>query len=101
VKLRYSLRASADIDQILAYIAQHSRSGATSVARQIRATTELLAQYPNLGRRSIVPSVRVFPVARYPFVLYHRVKGDELIILHVPHASRALPSKGDLKRWRD
>jgi plasmid stabilization system protein ParE len=96
VRLRYAPRALADIDEIFNYISRHSVSGATAVVRQIRAATELLARYPGLGRETSRPDVRVFPIARYPFLVYHRVGTNELVIIHVRHARRALPGEADL-----
>jgi plasmid stabilization system protein ParE len=43
VKLRYAPRAHADIADIYEYIAQHNAGAATSVVRQIRLTSRLLA----------------------------------------------------------
>jgi len=40
--------------------------------------------------------VRVFPVARYPYLVYHRLKQDELIIIHVRDGRRNTPREGEL-----
>ena len=71
MKLRYSPRARADIADIHEYIAGHNKSAAAAVAQQIRSTSELLARYPGLGRETDISGVRVFPVARYPYLVYH------------------------------
>jgi toxin ParE1/3/4 len=75
MKLRYAPRAHADIAHIYRYIAQHNANAATSIIRQIRSTSRLLARYPGLGRETDIPGVRVFPTARYPYLVYHRVRG--------------------------
>jgi toxin ParE1/3/4 len=96
VKLRYAPRAHADIAHIHEYIAQHNAGAATSVVRQIRLTSRLLARYPGLGRETDIPGVRVFPTARYPYLVYHRVRGDEVVVIHVRDGRRDIPKESEL-----
>jgi plasmid stabilization system protein ParE len=96
MKLRYAPRAYADIAGIFEYISQHNATAATSVVRQIRTTSRLLARYPGLGRDTDIAGVRVFPTARFPYLLYHRIQADELVILHVRDGRRDAPSKREL-----
>ena len=96
MKLRFAPRAHADIADIHQYIAQHNTAAATAVVRQIRSTSQLLARYPGLGRETNISSVRVFPTARYPYLVYHRVMGDELIIIHIRHGRRDAPEEQEL-----
>jgi toxin ParE1/3/4 len=91
VRLRFSPRAFADIADIHGYIAQHSPRAATAVAAQIRITSQLLARYPALGRETDIPGVRVFPTARYPYLVYHKIQRGELIVIHVRHGRRDMP----------
>jgi toxin ParE1/3/4 len=93
VRLRYAPRARTDIAEIYQYIAQHSPRAATAVSAQIRATSRLLAEYPGLGRETDISGVRVFPTAHYPYLVYHSVRGDDLVIVHVRHARRDAPGK--------
>ena len=64
--------------------------------RQIRSTSRLLARCPGLGRETDIPGVRVFPTARYPYLVYHRVREGELIIIHVRDGRRDTPKMGEL-----
>lgn len=96
MRLRYSPRARADIVDIHEYIAKQSLNGATAVVRQIRTTSLLLARYPGLGRGTDISGVRVFPIARYPYLIYHHVRGNELIIVHVRHGRRDAPTTGEI-----
>ena len=83
LKLQYAPRARTDIADIYGYIARRNKRAATAVVRQIRLTSQLLAGYPGLGRETDIPGVRVFPTARYPLPIYHRIRGEELTIIHV------------------
>jgi toxin ParE1/3/4 len=96
VKLHYSSRARSDIDHIHEYIAEHNKNAARAVVRQIRSTSELLARYPGLGRQTDIPGVRVFPVARYPYLVYHRVQETDVIIIHVRDGRRDTPKPDEL-----
>jgi toxin ParE1/3/4 len=96
MNLRYAPRAHTDIAHIYQYIAQHNTGAATSVIRQIRLTSRLLARHPGLGRETDIPGVRVFPTARYPYLVYHRVRQDELIIIHVRDGRRDAPKEREL-----
>jgi plasmid stabilization system protein ParE len=100
VKLRFTPRARADIADIHKYIAQHNKVAATSVIRQIRLTSGLLARHPKLGRETDIPGVRVFPTARYPYLVYHRVGEDEVVVIHVRDGRREVPEQGDLSGVR-
>lgn len=96
MRLRYAPRARADIANIHDYIAQHNTRAATAVSAQIRATAELLAQFPGLGRDTDIEGVRVLPTARYPYLVYYRLSGSDLMILHVRDGRRAVPSADDI-----
>jgi plasmid stabilization system protein ParE len=98
VRLRFSPQAYADIADIHGYIAQHSPRAATAVVAQIRVTSLLLARYPALGRDTDMPGVRVFPTFRYPYLVYHKVQQDELVVVHVRHGHRDAPTADELAR---
>jgi toxin ParE1/3/4 len=101
VRLRFSSQAHADIVDIHEHIAQFSPRAATAVVAQIRITSLLLARYPSLGHETDVPSVRVFPTARYPYLVYHKVQHNELFVIHVRHGRRDAPTADELERARE
>jgi plasmid stabilization system protein ParE len=59
-------------------------------------TSGLLAEFPGLGRETDISGVRVLPTARYPYLIYHRVRESDLIIIHVRDGRRDTPKAGDL-----
>ena len=93
MRLRYAPRARTDIAKVYQYIAQYSPRAATAVSAQIRATSRLLAEYPGLGRETDISGVRVFPTAHYSYLIYHSVRRDDLVIVHVRHARRDAPGE--------
>ncbi|WP_442895528.1 type II toxin-antitoxin system RelE/ParE family toxin [Bradyrhizobium sp. AZCC 1719] len=93
MRLRYTPRARADIAEIYQHIAQYSPRAATAVIAQIRATSRLLSEYPGLGRETDISGVQVFSTAHYPYLVYHSVRGGDLVIVHVRHARRDAPAE--------
>jgi toxin ParE1/3/4 len=93
MKLRYAPRARNDIADIHTYISEHNPQAAIAVVRAIRATASLLVRHPGVGRDTEIAGIRVLAVARYPYLVYHSIIGDNLIVVHVRHGSRAAPTK--------
>ena len=97
MRLVFSPRAIADLTEIANYLMARSPVGARAVERRISATVALLAQSPGAGRvLEQRPTVRVIPVARYPYLIFYTVSGHDLIILHVKHGARRPVDPRDL-----
>jgi toxin ParE1/3/4 len=88
VKLRYTLPALADLDQILDYIAARSPQGARSVQLRIQAVIELLLRHPYIGMPTDEPSIRRMTTPPYPYLVFYEVANDELVIHAVRHGAR-------------
>jgi len=88
LRLRYTLPALADLDTILNYIAARSPRGARQVQARIKAVTDLLSQYPNIGRRTNDPTIRRMTVPPYPYLIFYEPTANEIIIHAVRHAAR-------------
>lgn len=91
MKLQWTPRAIADLGAIHDWIAGDNPPAATSVVAFIRRRAELLAAFPALGRATDAVDIRIAPIVRYPYLLYHRVAADDVVILHVRHTSRDAP----------
>jgi toxin ParE1/3/4 len=95
MKLRYTRRARIDIDGIHDWISRHNPQAAAAVVDRIRKTAELLSEHPGLGRETDIPGIRVLSVPRCPYLVYHTLEGDEVVIIHVRHGARAAPVPGE------
>jgi toxin ParE1/3/4 len=91
VKVRYTKRALAQIDQILTYIEAHSPQGAGHVRGRIVALIALLETYPHAGRTTTRAYVRRLPVNPYPYLIDYRVTETEIVIMRFRHAARRPP----------
>lgn len=88
MKLRYTLPALADLSSILDYIAAHSPQSARRVQARIQALTDLLLQYPHIGRRTVDPAIRRMIITPYPYLVFYEATESEVIIHAVRHAAR-------------
>ena len=55
-----------------------------------------LKDFPEIGQRSDELDVRIILAGRYPYRIYYRVEGDEVLILHIRHTARKAPKSGDV-----
>ena len=91
-------QVAAELDEIWFYIAQ--QSGNPQIAdRLVNSLTSrflLLSTHPFLGRprdKDLRPGLRSFPVGNY--LVIYRLKGEDVLILHVAHGRRDLESLFD------
>jgi plasmid stabilization system protein ParE len=81
VRLRYTL-----LSAILDHIAAQSPQGARRVQARIKALTDLLLLYPQIGRRTNDPAIRRMTMTPYPYLI--STTGTEVIIHAIRHAAR-------------
>jgi toxin ParE1/3/4 len=90
MKLVYSRRALADLDQIATYYTSYASPGiAETIGHRLGDVIDRICQTPEAAPRvSQRSQVRVAAVVRYPFRIFYRVRDDTIDILHVRHTSR-------------
>jgi toxin ParE1/3/4 len=88
VKLRLTRPAARQLDQALAYIAQHNPQGANHVQARLQELMLLLLQHPFAGQATVRRGVRRIVASPYPYVLTYRIRNDEIIIRSVRHTAR-------------
>jgi plasmid stabilization system protein ParE len=88
VKIRWSLRALAQLEAAHAYIARDNEPSARDFVAAVDSLTSLLAQFPGLGVQTSRPQVRMFPLLRYRYLVYYRSVGDDVQILRIVHTAR-------------
>jgi toxin ParE1/3/4 len=84
----YAPRALRDLESISTYLIERSPSGAAKVLGAIKSSIDTLGYFPQIGRLVDNAGHRRVPVIRYPFVIFYRVAGDDLLVLHIRHAAR-------------
>lgn len=98
MRLRYTERAIADLEEIHAYIARDDPSAALAVGNRLKSAIELLADFPNLGRPSRIRGARILLAAGTPYAIYYGVntRAGAVIIHHIRHGRRRPPRRNDL-----
>jgi addiction module RelE/StbE family toxin len=90
VKIVYTRKALAQIDQIYSYIEARNPAAALKVKTRIRLSIDRLAHRPYLARMSDRPGVRVLTVTRYPYIVLYSVDeaAQQVRILRVRHTAQ-------------
>ena len=89
VGIEWSVHALADLDRFAAFLDEHYPRLAPLVAAAIMQKTEILEQFPELGRPDHTrPEYRqiVLRVLNASYVLQYRYDGERLVILRIFHA---------------
>jgi toxin ParE1/3/4 len=90
VKIRYSPRATKDLQEIHEYLIRRSPRGAVNVVTAIYAAVEFIRRHSTATQATSIPGIRSMVVQRYRFRIFYRVvEPDGVIeIVHVRHTSR-------------
>ena len=86
----YSRRALADLEEIANYYSANANPAiAAAIERRFREVIDRICRLPDAAPRvSQRSQVGVVSVVRYPFRIFHRVRGEAVDILHIRHTSR-------------
>jgi plasmid stabilization system protein ParE len=97
MKLVYSRRALADLNEIATYYAASASPAiAETIERRLGNVIDRICLSPEAAPRVAQRAqVRVVAVVRYPFRIFYRVRGDTIDILHIRHTSRRPVSSGN------
>ena len=93
MRLRWTRPALAHLRAIAEYIEQENPRAARRVVRSIRDQVAILLDHPDIGRAGRVEGTRELVIARLPYVVAYRVRGDVVEILAVIHTSRRWPEQ--------
>jgi toxin ParE1/3/4 len=91
LRVRYSDTALSDLRDIHTYLSQHDPAAARKIGAAIENAVLLLSLFPQKSRRIRRGGERALPLSRYPFIIFFRIKGDELEILRIRHGARRHP----------
>ncbi len=87
----YTAPARSDIDGIYRYIATDNRLAALAVVAAIKEAVLLLSHFPEKSRKTRQRGLRALPLSQYPYIIFCRIRSDELPIVHVLHGARRHP----------
>jgi toxin ParE1/3/4 len=79
MNVAFAPRALRDLEIIDAYLAERSPAAAVNVLGAIKSSIDTLSFFPHIGRLVDAAGHRRVPVLRYPYVIFYRIGGDELL----------------------
>jgi toxin ParE1/3/4 len=92
-RLVYPRRYSRRLEDIYEPIAADNPDVAPRVIERIRIAVERLREFPMIGRPGRVDGTRELIVARTPYLVPYRVKGDVVQIITVLHSAQRWPDQ--------
>lgn len=91
MKIRWLKTADRNRLEQLAYIAQDNPTAAIRVDEEIERQTDLLSQFPLMGREGRVEGTRELVIGRTPFIAVYRIRRKRIEILRLLHGSQKWP----------
>ena len=88
MRLRYTIRAAAELDDVLSFIDAHSPQGARQVKARIQATIDLILVHPRSGRLTRKGRLRRVVAHPYPYLIFYRATEEEIVIHGLRHGAR-------------
>jgi addiction module RelE/StbE family toxin len=88
VIIRYSRRAIRDLEAIADYIRDRSPGAAERVRRRVEGLIGGLADFPYQGTPTDEPGIRRLVATPFPYLIFYRIKGEAVVILHIRHGRR-------------
>jgi addiction module RelE/StbE family toxin len=88
VIVRYNRRAVRDLVEIADYIRERSPNAAERVRARIEGLIGGLATFPYQGSPTDEPGIRRLVATPFPYLIFYRIKGEMVIVLHIRHGRR-------------
>jgi toxin ParE1/3/4 len=91
VKIRWTTIAANDLKAAYEYVREDSVVHADKLIARILSGIEMLERYPQLGREGRLEGTRELAITGTPFIVFYRIKQNQVEILGVLHAARKWP----------
>ncbi|MFZ1109377.1 MAG: type II toxin-antitoxin system RelE/ParE family toxin [Rhodomicrobium sp.] len=83
----YTPKSLRDLERIASYLEEHNRISMQRILAAIKHSIDNLQDYPELGK-AVRGAQRRIPVPRSSYLVYYRIAGEEVLILHVRDGRR-------------
>jgi toxin ParE1/3/4 len=91
VKLRWTPRAVADLEQIADYLLAVNPKSWKRLLSRLQIAIDYLLQFPHMGKAGLVEGTREFVLSGTPYILVFRLKHDVVQIVSVRDGRMQLP----------
>ena len=88
MRLRWTIPAAEDLENIYVYLSRNHPRFAESTVRSVLRRIQLLKASPDAGRAGHRHGTREFVLSPLPYVVVYRVQGDSIEILHIFHGAQ-------------
>jgi plasmid stabilization system protein ParE len=88
MRVRYTLQAQFDLDDIYTHLDRSSPATAQSVKNLIERRIAGLADFPLMAPETDVSGIYQLTIVQYPYKVYYEVEGTEVWILHIRDSRR-------------
>jgi toxin ParE1/3/4 len=88
MRVRYTLRARADLHEIYSFLRTRAPASAEIVKSAIERRIASLADFPLMAPATDEPGIHELTLVRYPYKIYYEIQDDEVWIIHIRHASQ-------------
>jgi len=92
MQLHWTLPALQDLQAITRYLFEQTPGNAAELVRRIHVAPIKLLELPGRGRPGRIEGTRELLVARMPYVVVYRVRGEQMVeVLRLIHTSQNWP----------
>jgi plasmid stabilization system protein ParE len=88
MRIRWTLAAAGDLQQIHNYLREHEPHLARPTVIAIREASLSVRKFPNRGSPGVAEGTRELLHERLPYIIAYRVREDAVEILHIWHPSQ-------------
>jgi plasmid stabilization system protein ParE len=93
MRVRWNKRAVTQLRAAHEWIEKENPVAAREFVEAVTALVDLLGEHPGIGVKTDEPGIAMFPLVRYRYLIYYKVlRGGEVRIIRVRHASRRRPT---------
>ena len=91
MKLRWTPRAVADLEEISDYLVAACPQAWEHLLQRLERLSEAILDFPLMGKAGLVPGTREFVVSGTPYILVFQVKDEAVVIVSVRDGRMRLP----------
>ena len=91
MKLRWTPRAVADMEEISDYLVAVSPQAWEHLLLRVERLTGTILDFPLMGKAGLLPGTREFVLSGTPYILVFQLKDDSVVILSVRDGRMRLP----------
>ena len=88
MRVRFTPRALAELDEVLSRLDERSPPGANRVRDRLREALDTLAAHPGIGARTSNPRLRRLVLRPFPYLLFYEATEAQVIVIGIRHAAR-------------